>query len=592
MVNYTPSKNIPYPNTSDSTAIASRDFRDLAWGVDAALVSTESYLNGRVDTTQNQITNTAAQIRTELAVQGEEFEQLLDGVSTAYDVAVANGYSGTISQWLTSLRGPQGPEGPAGGTSVTDPQVASYIGASTATQAALESAFIARRGTRGFTRTIYVRATGNDTNDGKTETSAFREIRAAVDTLSNDGPVIRGSVVIDVGPGTYKGGIILPQTRGRAQDDFIKIVGPSVGGSPNVPTVIVDHALDPQTYGIFGMSATFWVENIKFVGPFAQAVDAREDSYLQYRNVHIDGANIGLNLVSHSRYYVVGGIIENCDTGVSELFGIVRNYAGAGSNVAQLTVRNCVTGVNVKENCVGHFDHLNIDDCQVGLELNLFSGANVRLMRLRRNGVGIVLANGEIHAENSVQWGTGADANTRRILSFGSSSELVHAGWSDGMGAERTGHRPMIVLSHDYTDKVITGTTTETIVYAWASRLRADMYAVKGKHARIVVYGTSGSSVLAAPYRVLLRISGLAAELALPAGFGAGQHFKMEFDMIAAADGASQKFVATLTAQGASYAYVAARSFDMSTVDRGVNVSAVPGNVADSVTFRVGELYG
>lgn len=36
-----------------------------------------------------------------------------DGAS-AYEVAVANGFSGTEGEWLASLEGPEGPQGPAG----------------------------------------------------------------------------------------------------------------------------------------------------------------------------------------------------------------------------------------------------------------------------------------------------------------------------------------------------------------------------------------------------------------------------------------------------------------------------------------------
>ncbi len=43
-----------------------------------------------------------------------------DGAS-AYDLAVALGYSGTVTQWVASLEGPPGPEGPAGPVGATGP---------------------------------------------------------------------------------------------------------------------------------------------------------------------------------------------------------------------------------------------------------------------------------------------------------------------------------------------------------------------------------------------------------------------------------------------------------------------------------------
>src|SRR5690606_17143136 len=41
---------------------------------------------------------------------------------SAYEVAVSNGYTGTESEWLASLVGPQGPEGPEGPEGPQGPQ--------------------------------------------------------------------------------------------------------------------------------------------------------------------------------------------------------------------------------------------------------------------------------------------------------------------------------------------------------------------------------------------------------------------------------------------------------------------------------------
>lgn len=46
---------------------------------------------------------------------------------SAYEIAVAEGFTGALPEWLESLVGPQGDEGPYGGTEVTDPQVASFV---------------------------------------------------------------------------------------------------------------------------------------------------------------------------------------------------------------------------------------------------------------------------------------------------------------------------------------------------------------------------------------------------------------------------------------------------------------------------------
>lgn len=65
-----------------------------------------------------------------------------EGLNSAYDVAVANGFTGTEAEWLGTLVGPEGPEGPYGGTEVTDPQVAAYINGDTETRAALDALYM------------------------------------------------------------------------------------------------------------------------------------------------------------------------------------------------------------------------------------------------------------------------------------------------------------------------------------------------------------------------------------------------------------------------------------------------------------------
>lgn len=242
MVEYTPRAGIPYPSSGDTVKPQSRDLVSLALAADAGIGDAVATAELEAKKTDDRVTGIAATMSANLAVQREHYEGMLADKGTAYDVAVAAGFTGTRAEWLESLKVP-GPEGPYGGTAVTDPQVAGMVQSETATRAALANGFVERQGKRGVTRTLYVRATGNDTNPG-TLAAPFREIRAAVDSLSADGPVVRGSVVVDVGPGAYKGGIRLPQTRGTAQDDYLVIRGPATGGHPNVPTAVIDQSLD------------------------------------------------------------------------------------------------------------------------------------------------------------------------------------------------------------------------------------------------------------------------------------------------------------------------------------------------------------
>lgn len=106
-----------------------------------------------------------------------EMDSKLDGIATAYDLARQDGFVGTLSEWLDSLVGPRGPEGPYGGTEVTDPQVASFIGPglTTATASALDESY-----RRGFSVAEYG-AVGDGITD---DTAAIQAACAAAEAAS------------------------------------------------------------------------------------------------------------------------------------------------------------------------------------------------------------------------------------------------------------------------------------------------------------------------------------------------------------------------------------------------------------------------
>lgn len=70
-----------------------------------------------------------------------EIDARLAAVASAYDLALQEGFVGTVGQWLDSLVGPAGPSGPYGGTEVVDPQVAELVAPGTATTEALDFAY-------------------------------------------------------------------------------------------------------------------------------------------------------------------------------------------------------------------------------------------------------------------------------------------------------------------------------------------------------------------------------------------------------------------------------------------------------------------
>ncbi|MEV7644731.1 MULTISPECIES: hypothetical protein [Actinomycetes] len=455
-------------------------------------------------------------------------------------------------------------------------------------------------GTRGTTRRIYVRADGSDSNGGTSTTDAFREIRAAVASIDREGPILRGSIIIDVGAGTYKGGIRMPLSRGKSQDDFLRIVGPSVG-HPIAPTAIIDYDADTSaTSGITAEDgAAFWLEDIKIQGGFSIAADIRRNVYLWLRNFHADGksvGSVGLAINSHCRYYVAGGLIQNMVTnGIQELFHVTRSFNNVASNEAQMTIRNCEVGFQAKENCVGHLDYLNVEDCLTGVEMNGYCVTNVKSISLKRNGLGYANINSEIHNEGGIKWGTGADANTREFFTSGSGTELSVWGWADSSTARTTnvGHRPLVTVAASYADKQLVGPTTETEFHTFTGAVKAHRYTTAGKRFNVVVRGTVNNA-LAAPFRILNRTAGTyMTDVTIPAGTPSGAHFTAIWEVVCSADGNNQKVFSSLDVEGApNDRTFAARTANLTDTDSFVRLAGLTTNATDSVTLRLVEVWG
>ena len=131
-------------NPSAAAQLAS-DMGTLARTADDAIRSGDASVRGEVAEVRRGLAGLDAATQAELDQQRTEFIDALAGMMSAYDVASANGFEGTPTEWLDSLVGPRGPQGPYGGTEVTDPQVASYVtDGGTETHAALAETMVAR----------------------------------------------------------------------------------------------------------------------------------------------------------------------------------------------------------------------------------------------------------------------------------------------------------------------------------------------------------------------------------------------------------------------------------------------------------------
>lgn len=352
-----------------------------------------------------------------------------------------------------------------------------------------------------------MRATGRADGDGSSA-APFREIHQALNTLTSDGPVLRGSVLIDVGPGVYEGGIRMPVTRGSVQDDFVKIVG--TVDTSGVPTSIVQ--ADSGT-GILAQDGTaIWVENIKIQGSFSVGIQATQNVYFWAANVHVDGMNAGVrgfSISSHSRYYVRGGLIENCTyAGIDEYFNVVRSYATVSKAADQMLIRNCGIGIRMKEGCVGHLDYLRVEGCVTGIELLQHCVSNLKGVELRRNGVGLAIINSSSHNEGGIVWGTGQDANTREVYSVGSSAELRAMMWSgeDMAQTANRGHRPLMQIAGNYANRTISGNGSDAQIANFSRVLARPFFRTEGKRFEVRLLAAITGATSASPIRISFRI--------------------------------------------------------------------------------------
>ena len=451
----------------------------------------------------------------------------------------------------------------------------------------------------GQANTLYVDVTGSDTNDGLHTSRPFREVRAAVAALKLYASPLRGSWKVKVAAGTYKGGITVPTVRNGSQDDFLKIEGPTVG-HPNVPTAIIDKAADTAaTYGFMATDGTTLdLRDLKVVGGFGMAVDIRRDVYLWLRNFHGDGQNtgsVGVGVNSHCRYYVAGGRLENYTTnGIQELFGIVRSFNNVTATADQMVIRNCEVGIQAKEGCVGHLDYLTVEDCKTGVEMNGYCVVNSKAITLKRNTLGYANVNSEVHNEDGIVWGTGADANTRDFITLGAGQELSVSGWADSATARtmNVGHRALVTVAADYVDRTVSS-TTETTVVSFTSVLKARRYTTAGKQYRVTARGRVNTAALIGDYRLLMRIHGIyLIDVKVPAGTPAGAVFTATWTVICSADGNNQKAFSELSVNGTGSTGYVTRTQDMQGGPRSVALSGIAGAAGDSITVHTTEVWG
>lgn len=228
--------------------------------------------------------------------------------------------------------------------------------------------------------TIYVATTGSNANDGLTSSQPFLTIQAAFNALVNYGPVLDGLWTIQLAAGTYTTGVYIYGLRSRYS---ITLKGPAVGGSPNVPTAIIDGtALGGNNVLVyFQQYMQVTVQDIKLqnVASTSNALEFDYHCSAYTNNVHVSGAcYIGIQGSGHTRLAVTGGIIDGAAYGINA-YGqteITVGY-GAGPSSNRPLVKNCSAAGVWFAGGYGHIDYTDIQNSNANIYLVNCSRAHV-----------------------------------------------------------------------------------------------------------------------------------------------------------------------------------------------------------------------
>lgn len=221
--------------------------------------------------------------------------------------------------------------------------------------------------------TLYLSASGSDSNDGLSSAEPIATVQKAFDTLKTYGPTLNGTWTLQLAAGTYNAAA---QLVGLRSLNNIIIRGPSVGGHPNVPTAVIDGS------GITSSSAGWYfqfyvkasVYNVKFQNWDGSGVEygVVADGHCQ---LYLDNCHFyrcyyaGVSCDNLTQLRMLGGIVDDCT-----FFG-VRLYSQSSASVgytgtsigSSTEIKNCGTGIIGRVNCRVHVDYCNIHDCSNGI---------------------------------------------------------------------------------------------------------------------------------------------------------------------------------------------------------------------------------
>lgn len=442
------------------------------------------------------------------------------------------------------------------------------------------------------TANLYVALTGSAGNDGLTAAFPKATLQQAFDAIANYGPMITQDVYIRLAANTYP--MSTPAVHLIPSQQYIKVMGPDVGGSPNVPTCIFDgaggaiysHAIFAQQIGV-----RIKVSDIKFInfnngggnsGDTSRGGFVTSDGAMGWgKNLHVIGASwFGCIATSAQQLLVEGGIYDGCRVGVASEHSRCSVGWNGTSTTNRTLIKNCVEqGIQWSNGSQGHIDYTDFTSNGIGVSLEGGSRCDAVDNDFKRNSYAVECKGGGYFGNNPAtpsRFNVGtADANTVDITSNAYGADyngLLKASASEARVDQYRGNF------------TATGTTADQLYYS-SSAIPAGFFKNATQTIRIRVYGTLTTATL--PAIMKTKIAGVSlADVVMPTNVVTGQAFKFEIELFS--NGTGNHMAYQCLAEGTS----STERMSLGTVNFAfvngstIDLSCAVQNAADSVIIR------
>lgn len=349
------------------------------------------------------------------------------------------------------------------------------------------------------TNILYLATTGSASNDGLSASEPMDTLTVVWTAMQNYGPLLVGKWKIQHAAGTYGGYHRVPYN--LTSEKLVEILGPAVGGHPNVPTCIYDwNGASMRLVSCVNDGMKIMVQDIKVQESAGTAI-LMSGGLLYTKNVHSHDCDIGIGIYNSGDLYVSGGLHTRSTTfnhyaciqsqfnsrhSIGYDYDETTGNPTAAANIAatpQLTGTAPLVGrgVHLQEGATGHIYAL-ISTFSKGVELFSRSRANLDTSDIRLCGVGVEVEYGcDVGGSHVLNKGTG-NANTQSISYIGGGMNY-NSYASPGAALEYR-------VAQDLVGESVTGSTNAETIGTTLYTLDGQDFDSGGSTLRMVVAGT------------------------------------------------------------------------------------------------------